>query len=193
MIHKALIIILLNLLLVSTSHGKTLVFPHLAVNSTWSFGLVIVNAGDSDDIVRLEIWDKAGLIETQQITIEAHSRWRMEGYSLSCGVYTIVARSCSDWTFGTLIRFWKDMPVGEEAAQVIPYTPDLQSYDARQNKWWTLIPAKSGFYTKAGKCPYMGKYHWFRLREILREMYLRYQDHEGIDPRPSLGDANDAI
>jgi len=181
---------ILVLLVAGTVHARSLVFPHLVVNSTWSFGIAITNAGDSDDIVRLEVWDQAGLIDTQQITVRAHDRWLMDGYHTGVGVYTIIVRFCSDWTFGTLIRFWEGVPVSEEPAQIVPYTSDLQTYNRHNCVNWVVInPAN--YYTKAGKCPYLGKYHWIRLKEVLREMYLRYQYHKGIDPRPSLGDAND--
>jgi len=186
---KKFLIAILLILMPVMAQARTLVFPHLVVNTTWSFGLVITNAGDVDDMIRLETWSKTRFIITKQIKIKAHDRWTMGGYSMSAGVYTIIARSCSDWTFGTLIRLWKDMPVGEEPAQIVPYTPDFQTYNKNNPLNWVMINPAS-YYTKAGKCPFMGKYHWIRLKEILREMYLRYEGVKGIDPRPSLGDAN---
>ena len=185
---KFLIAILLILMPVMVQ-ARTLVFPHLVVNSAWSFGIALTNTADTDDLVRVETWNEIGLIDSRLITIPAHDRWMKGGYSLEKGLYTIIVRLCSDYTFGTLIRLWKDMPVGEEPAQIVPYTPDLQVYNRSNPLNWIVIKP-ANYYTKAGKCPFMGRYHWIRLKEILREMYLRYEGVKGIDPRPSLGDAN---
>jgi len=187
---KKFLIAILLILMPVVAQARTLVFPHLVVNSAWSFGIALTNTADTDDLVRVETWNEIGIIDSRLITIPAHDRWMKGGYSLEEGLYTIIVRLCSDYTFGTLIRLWKDMPVGEESAQIVPYTPDLQTYNKDNPLNWVMINPAS-YYTKAGKCPFMGRYHWIRLKEILKEMYLRYEGVKGIDPRPSLGDAND--
>jgi len=190
---KKLLILLFSLILIAlplTANSKTLVFPHLAVNHNWSFGLAVVNANpESADIVRIEIWNESNLISTERITIEPTDRWLFTGYELDVGTYTIIVYYCADWTFGTLIRTWKDTPIAEEPAQVIPYTSDLQSYNSKDSRYWVILNTTK-YYTKAGKCPFMAKYHYIRFNEVLKEMYLRYKDINDIDPKPSLGDAN---
>ena len=186
---KRILFVFLFILLPSLVSAKTLIVPHVVVTADWSFGMVVVNTGENNDLIRYELWKDGELISDELVSIGARDRWYKTGATLQDGVYTIILRGCSDETYGIFIRIWRDTPVSETPLFSDSIPPDLQSYDCSRYSSWTSIN-RSYFYSWGGKCTQMGKWHWKRFRAILYEMYARYKDVDGIDPRPSLGDAS---
>ena len=96
--------------------AKKLIFPHAVKKGKWSFGIAIVNAGTSPDMVTVELHKDKSLVKKYPLTIPAGEYKTITPADTGEGVFFVSVTGCGDDIYGTFIRLWDGDPCSEVTA-----------------------------------------------------------------------------